>query len=46
MTRYVDDLAGKLAPIREHIAAEQIDLDPLVAAAVLVQRPQTRPSFS
>ena len=37
-----DDLTGKFAPIRQHIAAEQIDFDALVAAAVLAERPQTR----
>ena len=44
--RHIDDLAGKLAAIRQHIAAEQVDLDALVAAAVLIQRPQTWNSFS
>ena len=33
--RHVDDLAGKLAPVRQHVAAEQVDLDALVAAAIL-----------
>ena len=33
--RHVDDLAGKLAAVGQHVAAEQVDLDALVAAAVL-----------
>ena len=31
--RHIDDLAGKLAPIRQHVAAEQVNLHPLKAAA-------------
>ena len=38
--RHVDDLTGKFAPVRQHVAAEQIDLHALMAAAVLVERPQ------
>src|SRR5580692_3266541 len=44
--RHVDDLAGKLAAVRQHIAAEQVDLDALMAAAVLAERPQTSLSFN
>ena len=44
--RHVDDLAGKLAAVRQHVAAEQVDLDALVAAAILAERPQTSLSFN
>ena len=36
--RHVDHLAGKLAAIRQHVAAEQIDADALVAPAFLGMR--------
>jgi hypothetical protein len=32
--RHIDDLARKLAPVRQHIAAEQVHLDPLEAPAL------------
>ena len=32
--RHVDDLAGKFAPVRQHIAAEQVHLHPLKAPAL------------
>jgi hypothetical protein len=44
--RHVDDLAGKLAAVRQHVAAGQVDFDALVAAAVLAERPQTSLSFN
>jgi hypothetical protein len=31
--RHVDDLAGKLTPVRQHVAAEQVNLDPLKTPA-------------
>ena len=36
--RHIDDLAGKLAPIRQHVAPEQIDLHALESPAFLAQR--------
>ena len=33
--RHIDDLAGKLAPVRQHVAAEQMHLDPLKAPPLL-----------
>src|ERR1700722_19004591 len=37
--RHINDLAWEFAPVRQHVAAEQIDIDPLEAATVLTQRP-------
>jgi hypothetical protein len=31
MMRHIDDLAGKFAPVRQHVAAEQVHLDALKA---------------
>ena len=36
--RHVHDLAGKLAAVGQHIAAEQVDAHALKAAALLAQR--------
>src|SRR5262249_9206824 len=43
--RHVDDLAGKLAPVRQHIAAHQVDFYTLETAAVLAEGPQTSLAF-
>src|SRR6185437_8108874 len=40
--RHVDDLTRKFAPVGEHVAAEQVDLDPLMAPAFLRQRQNPR----
>ena len=40
--RHVDDLAGKLAPVGQHVAAEQIDFDSLMAPAFLGQGQHSR----
>ena len=39
--RHVHHLTGEFAPIRQHIAAEQIDAHALKAAALLAERPQS-----
>src|SRR5579884_1079339 len=44
--RHIDDLARKLAAVRQHVAAEQVDLDALMTAAILAERPQARSCFS
>jgi hypothetical protein len=36
--RHIDDLTGKLAPIRQHVAPEQVDLHALEPPALLAQR--------
>ena len=40
--RHIDDLAGIFAPVGQHVAAEQIDLHPLVFAALLGERKDFR----
>ena len=40
--RHVDHLARKFAAILQHIATEEIDLDPLVAAVFAGQRRRRR----
>ena len=40
--RHVDDLARKFAPVGQHVAPEQINLDALVASALLGQRQRSR----
>ena len=40
--RHVDHLAGKFAPVLQHIAAEQVDLDALKAPALFGQRQDFR----
>src|SRR5664280_362360 len=40
--RHVDDLTGKLAPVGQHVAPEQVDLDALRAPALLGQRQRSR----
>ena len=32
--RHIDDLARKFAPVRQHIATEQVDFDPLEAPSL------------
>ena len=36
--RHIDDLAGKFAPVRQHVAAQQMDLHPLEAPALFGSR--------
>ena len=36
--RHIDDLAGKFAPVRQHVAAEQVDFDALEAPSLLGDR--------
>jgi len=40
--RHVDDLTGKFAPVGQHIAAEQVDLDALMPAAFFGPRHNSR----
>ena len=40
--RHVDDLAGEFAAIRQHVAAQQVDADALMAPAFLGVRQRVR----
>ena len=39
--RHIHHLAGEFAPVRQHVAAEEVDPDPLKSAALFAERAQS-----